>query len=856
MKLEVEKNPPSVHPNGNATKLNDVSSASTDHSELLNHGIRSAQAGNRAEARVALFKVTENDPRNETAWLWLASISEYPEELLVFLNNVLEINPDNERAREWKTATNSLLAKTFVQRGIDAVEGDRKDFAAECFNRALEYDQNNEMAWLWMASLSDTNEGKINYLEMVLKINPDNEAATHAFKQAKGEIINSHLSAAKTAAALGQKTEANELLKAVIEEDPDCEDAWMLRSHFADTVEEKIESFKAVLVINPGNDAARFGMDSLRSLIGPSDTKETSNTEATIAIGSISSSKLFVYEPEIARNPTQDLEFPEEKLEELRDFEARVESELLPDGDYVEQPVSKPADQPVDGQVEQPVSLAEQGLSEPAEEIEPEIETVEFEVAPQEEHAEEMPEPVQEDEASFSAGAFEAENFVAENQDVNDLSVDADQTIDVSDGESYVSPESKTSEFTFEEDPSDELLKVEVDTSEFPFASATIDERTGPFWEPFVHDDSQPAVQTGDVVPETAFTEQIEDSTAAKTEEIPAGTDGFHSAQILIPAASEMDENIDEDADDPFKTVASITIPEYAIPEMEPETDPFESKAEPLYVRTPVTSPSSVICSFCDAVNEASSISCGSCLAVVTLSDLDTIIGNRHADRAVVQSAVERMEKDRQLRDYNEAELTMLGIGHLNLQNVQSGFNYLYEASRLNPNNVVLSSQVNALLIRLEDIRKHDENANAMAKGKTILVVDDSPTVRKLIAGKLEKSGHNVLCSADGVEAIHALGKVKPDLILLDINMPRMDGYQTCKSIRSNETTKDIPVVMISGKDGFFDKVRGRMAGTSGYITKPFGPETLMKTVETYLSGNVEEVSDRDAEIIDVEIEG
>ena len=116
----------------------------------------------------------------------------------------------------------------------------------------------------------------------------------------------------------------------------------------------------------------------------------------------------------------------------------------------------------------------------------------------------------------------------------------------------------------------------------------------------------------------------------------------------------------------------------------------------------------------------------------------------------------------------------------------------------------------------------------------TILVADDSATVRKLISGKLEKCGHTVVCAVDGVEALEKLEEIAPDLILLDINMPRMDGYQTCKLIRGNELTKDVPIVMISGKDGFFDKVRGRMAGTTGYITKPFGPETLMKTVETY----------------------
>jgi twitching motility two-component system response regulator PilG len=62
-----------------------------------------------------------------------------------------------------------------------------------------------------------------------------------------------------------------------------------------------------------------------------------------------------------------------------------------------------------------------------------------------------------------------------------------------------------------------------------------------------------------------------------------------------------------------------------------------------------------------------------------------------------------------------------------------------------------------------------------------------------------------------------------------------MDGYEVCKQIRANPAARDLPVVMISGKDGFFDKVRGRMAGTTGYVTKPFGPETLMKALETYL---------------------
>ena len=168
-------------------------------------------------------------------------------------------------------------------------------------------------------------------------------------------------------------------------------------------------------------------------------------------------------------------------------------------------------------------------------------------------------------------------------------------------------------------------------------------------------------------------------------------------------------------------------------------------------------------------------------------------------------------------------------------QNFESGIKYLQEALRLDPNNVILSGQLNTIAIRLDEIHRQNEIHESMPKGRTILVVDDSATVRKLISGKLEKSGHTVVCAEDGVEGLARIAEKLPDLVLLDITMPRMDGYEVCKQIRANPASKDVPVVMISGKDGFFDKVRGRMAGTTGYVTKPFGPETLMKALETYL---------------------
>ncbi len=119
---------------------------------------------------------------------------------------------------------------------------------------------------------------------------------------------------------------------------------------------------------------------------------------------------------------------------------------------------------------------------------------------------------------------------------------------------------------------------------------------------------------------------------------------------------------------------------------------------------------------------------------------------------------------------------------------------------------------------------------------KTILVVDDSPTVRKLVAMTLEKRGFKVVSAFDGVAAIKEIAAHNPALILMDINMPRLDGYQLCKLVKKHETTRNIPVVMLSGKDGMFDRLRGRLVGCSGYITKPFVPEELVDAVDEYLA--------------------
>ena len=152
-------------------------------------------------------------------------------------------------------------------RGIDAVESNQPDAAAQYFYQALEYDEQNSMAWLWLASLSESSEGKLSYLEKVLEFDPENEAAGAAYKAARDSIRANLLAEARTAAVAGKSAEAHELLDAIIAEEPDAEDAWVLKSHLANGFDEKIDAFKRILQINPENLTAKADLESLMSIM-------------------------------------------------------------------------------------------------------------------------------------------------------------------------------------------------------------------------------------------------------------------------------------------------------------------------------------------------------------------------------------------------------------------------------------------------------------------------------------------------------------------------------------------------------------------------------------------------------------
>ena len=124
--------------------------------------------------------------------------------------------------------------------------------------------------------------------------------------------------------------------------------------------------------------------------------------------------------------------------------------------------------------------------------------------------------------------------------------------------------------------------------------------------------------------------------------------------------------------------------------------------------------------------------------------------------------------------------------------------------------------------------------SNDAPAGMKVLVIDDSNTIRRSAEIFLKQGGYQVLLAEDGFDALSKVNDHAPDLVFCDILMPRLDGYQTCAIIKRNPKFSAVPVIMLSSKDGLFDKARGRMVGSEAYLTKPFTKDQLLQAVEQH----------------------
>ena len=131
--------------------------------------------------------------------------------------------------------------------------------------------------------------------------------------------------------------------------------------------------------------------------------------------------------------------------------------------------------------------------------------------------------------------------------------------------------------------------------------------------------------------------------------------------------------------------------------------------------------------------------------------------------------------------------------------------------------------------------RATDSEQQTVNLNVKVMVIDDSKTIRRSAETLLKKVGCEVVTAIDGFEALAKITEHKPDIIFVDIMMPRLDGYQTCALIKNNQSFKATPVIMLSSKDSIFDRARGRIVGSEKYLTKPFSKEDLINAITTHV---------------------
>lgn len=129
-----------------------------------------------------------------------------------------------------------------------------------------------------------------------------------------------------------------------------------------------------------------------------------------------------------------------------------------------------------------------------------------------------------------------------------------------------------------------------------------------------------------------------------------------------------------------------------------------------------------------------------------------------------------------------------------------------------------------------------DTNSDNDLEGTKVMVIDDSKTIRRTAETLLKKAGCTVVTATDGFEALSKITDNQPDIIFVDIMMPRLDGYQTCALIKRNENYKSTPVILLTSKDGLFDRARGRIVGSDQYLTKPFTKDELLGAIKEYIN--------------------
>ncbi len=253
-------------------------------------------------------------------------------------------------------------------------------------------------------------------------------------------------------------------------------------------------------------------------------------------------------------------------------------------------------------------------------------------------------------------------------------------------------------------------------------------------------------------------------------------------------------------------------------------------------------------CPFCWFPFKKGSYQCPNCGGHLTVYDR-LLKSAPVGDKRIFIETVDRFSRAI-CREKNAKVHYYLGLAHLNLANWEDALTHLDKSVKLAPTNKSYAYQLQTLLnhmasakaIPAKELRFQQKESDqprvlheSPVERKKILVVEDSSTIRKVISVTLGQTGYEIIEAGDGLEALSKLNESSPDLILLDIILPKMDGYKILSIIKENPDFCDIPVIMLTSKDGILNKVKGKMAGSAAYLTKPFDPAQLVETIERHL---------------------
>lgn len=584
--------------------------------------------------------------------------------------------------------SSQTTADSLLQEGMRAAKAGEKELARKCFIRALQQTPRHDLIWLCLASVTDSLQMRLNYLNKVIELSPGDPKADAFLRVTKMQFAEELMARAAKATKQGDAWQATHCLLHAVEVDPSNENAWMGLARLPEPPEDQEMLLFRVLSINPNNDRARALLEEIQADRKNKQPHGLHPQSAPVEVAVEVEAEAEVPPPAV--KPPMELE-QEETLEDI--VEASTDSSEVD----VWEGAPEFVDEPEHLETQAPVAPVADYVRNKLEDVWA------------------LPEPV----------------------------------------------------------------------SELPHMSAGLS--TNPVADP-------------DLPPESPWgvVENVELRDELSSEE-------------------EFDEELlaalPDDTPGPGSSVAS--------------------------------KPSRDRCPLCDRELDEFTLQCQGCGGRLLPSAFIDHLGDKDSDkldRRQIMLAAARYSRIIASDPDDASAHYKLAIAYLNLKHTDAALRCLRRSCELRPDATLAAEiiHLSRTQTRANDaaqsekaMRNSLEEFEAGAR-QSVLIVDDSPTVRKSVQTTLEKCGYQVISAADGHDGLSKFKLLKPNVVLLDVVMPRMDGYEVCKAIREHH--KDMPIIMLSGKDGLFDKMRGKMAGCTAYLTKPFDNKALVDTVRKYAS--------------------